>query len=385
MNKFLLSITCCMLLISCGSVMKLRVDSLNMPAFRATYLYGVGNVIETEAAISFLTSGDFEKRIRENLDQLKTRIDTSGNVPEEDLDELIRDIETTSLSKLSNVYTKVQELLEAGTALKSNTDKGAMPLYDSKYAEFNIAILELRKLGIYYDQLSAKYSQSQNEAFAKSLQRLASTIDAVTSPFGESIVNKPLASVVTALPEQYWKKYKTDINLSAAAGEINAQNIGDVKNYTNKKTNRINTTTARTKWGNSDIAIKMAGPGEFIVKGVRVDADEAVRNSFKVVSQGIKYMAYAAGVPVVEAPNSPRKSITPLLDSLSQKGIDLESTKNVYSQATDAFLQVLASVAADLNATTAPRGTTPEEIRKAALARVKTAYEVYKTTINNQK
>jgi hypothetical protein len=114
---------------------------------------------------------------------------------------------------------------------------------------------------------------------------------------------------------------------------------------------------------------------------VRVDADEAVRNSFKVVSQGIKYMAYAAGMPVVEAGNGPKKSITPLLDSLSKAGVNLQSAKEAYTNATDAFLAVLISASGDLHATAAPAGTTVAKIKEAALARIKTAYEVYKATI----
>lgn len=124
----------------------------------------------------------------------------------------------------------------------------------------------------------------------KLIQASENFIDKQESAYGISIMNDPMASFVAKSPKKYWTKYKPSFYKD------------DVENAKEEKSSlrmaRVNKTSVRTFLGNSDIAIKMDQPGIFVVKGARVDADEAIKASFDVLNQGIKYMAYASGVPV---------------------------------------------------------------------------------------
>lgn len=113
--------------------------------------------------------------------------------------------------------------------------------------------------------------------------------DLILSNFGNSILGDPMASLITRAPEKYWRKYKKNVN-------IKIENDLDGKRKLGKS--RYNRIKAQTFFGNADIAVKMDNPGSFTIKGVRMDATESIKTSFKVLNQGIKYMSFAAGIPI---------------------------------------------------------------------------------------
>ncbi len=369
---------------SCYSTMKVRVDALNMPAFKASYLYNAEELDKKKKAALLLGSTEFTEQINKVANAVEAFIDTSGVVPVDDKAELTKEISTKTNSVTTALSSAAQKMLSAiGSLSGGNNNEKNEASYEAAMFGAKVAVSDLVKHVDYFKQIKDSVGFTFPESILSLIKSVSVSVAEVASAFGESIVKDPLASVIAALPEQYWKRYKQSVNLSLKSGEINATTTGEAKKYTSKSPNRINTTTARTFLGNSDIAIKMTSPGEFIVKGVRVDADEAIRNSFKVVSQGIKYLAYASGIPVVESPNSPKKSITPLLDSLNRKQLEFASAKSAYSNATDAFLQVLIDVAPDLKVTRARNGVSPDDIKKAALDRIKRAYTIYKTSLTD--
>jgi hypothetical protein len=361
--------------------MKVRVDALNMPAFKATYLNYAETLQNREKNIRYLISPAFNTKLQTLNAMLNNFIDTAGQVPIEDQQELKGELKTLSTEAMSNLTTAGGAVLASAAKAKAAPAADVMEAYEKDFAAFSMAFNGLLRYNQYVAEIEKKIALPLPESINALADDIAATIQAVASAFGESILKDPMASVIAALPEQYWSQYKNDVNLSTNAGGINQQSLGDISKYVKRKPNRYNNTYARTFFGNSDIAIRMAAPGEFIVKGVRVDADEAIRNSFKVVAQGIKYIAYASNIPVPQAPNSPKPMVNPLLDSLAKYDTNLEATREQYSQATDAFLAVLNSAAADLNATRRRSGQTIAQIKEAALARVKTAYAVYKTAL----
>lgn len=372
-----------LLLHSCSSSMKVHVDALNMPAFRATYLYNSEDLNKKENAIMNTQSKSFLDKIDAMLNSVYKSIDDSGHVATQNnsyYKDLIAKSAEEVLEKLKATGTKALSSLDA---LKQGNDASLKATFEKDYLDFKNSFGELQNLVTNINTIEESIKPDLSLETQYRIDEVNNTIMQLSSAFGESILNDPLSSVIAALPDKYWSKYKQDVNLSLSNGEINSNTIGDVKKYSGNKPTRFNTTHARTFIGNSDIAIKMTTPGEFIVKGVRVDADEAVRNSFKVVSQGIKYLAYASGIPVVEGPNSPKKSIVPLLDSLNQKELSFNSTKSRYAKATDVFLQVVTDAAPDLKATEGKNGLTAAQVKDAALERIKTAYTIYRNTLSN--
>jgi hypothetical protein len=376
---------------SCFSSMKVKVDALNMPAFKKTYLYSIESIEKREKDLQYIMSDEFQKQMNDKLEATNDLISNSGIVPVEDTSDYSNENRTLYKNVMPGLVQNAKYLFVDIQALKTNgVTKALQDNYDKNYANLTVSLDAYHQLIKRFNEILESDNVAPEDSdkaidLSNSISALASNIP-TKSTFGETIVSDPMASVIAALPKQYWSKYDKKVNLSTNAGGINQQSLGDINKYVTQKPNRFNNTVARTKIGNSDIAIMMKTPGEFIVKGVRVDADEAVRNSFKVVSQGIKYLAYSAGIPVTEGANTPKKSITPLLDSLSKKENELQSTKERYANLTDAFLAVLINASDDLNATRARRGQTSEQfeqMKEAAVARVKTAYEIYKKALSN--
>lgn len=373
-----------MVLSSCYSTMRVRVDALNMPAFRATYLYNAEDIERKKNLALLVSSPGFTANIQQTTDALAGFIRTSGQVPNQDTSQFIQEIVSRKNAVIGNAVSNSSALINITSRYNARPNDSLLSLsYQQSAMTFQSTVNDLSMLSVYFRQIDDTNGWDFNPSLTSQVEGTIRVITEILSSYGESIISDPLSSIVAALPEQYWMKYDKDVNLSLNSGELNATTTGEIKKYaTRYSQNRINFTKARTFFGNSDIAIKMTTPGEFIVKGVRVDADEAIRNSFKVVSQGIKYLAYASGVPVTESPNTPQKSITPLLDSLNRKELDYAAKKNMSSKATDALLQVIADASADLKATGKRGDVSADSIKAAALMRIKNAYAVYKASLN---
>ncbi len=173
-------------------------------------------------------------------------------------------------------------------------------------------------------------------------------------------------------PENYWKKYDEDISIITVEGEPTRPNSNKAK-----KKARINKTVSKTFFGNSDIAIKMDSPGTFIVKGARVDSDEALKTSFKVLNQGIKYMAYANGIPTPTGGNGSEKSNNiqiPELEEYNHLSRKLEEIINQSDLFTDAYVQSLIFEMEKMEA-----GDT------TAVVRIKKSLEAYEKLIKTTK
>ncbi len=376
-------------LTSCYSSIKVRVDALNMPAFRETYLYKLDYLNKMEKQLQLITSTEYQQQLKDGvLGEVIKAIDNEDIVPIKDRAATKDDVKKLYDSVITPFFNSAKDLLANTIQLKENPEQNTLQddhkqklgSYMANQKGFRNMREEIKKLllGDFPDPVQLKnVLDLYDEIVANS--------NIATSAFGKSIISDPMASIIAALPKHYWQKYKTKVNVSFNGGDINQKTLGDRSKYKNIRPSRYNLTVARTLFGNSDIAIKMQTPGEFIVKGVRVDADEAVRASFKVVSQGIKYLAFASGIPVGETSTSQKKTRIPILDSLDQKSTKLLNLKQQYNVATEAFLSVLISVSADLNATVRRPGGRPlPEMKQEALDRIKTAFIVYKNNLSIQ-
>lgn len=96
---------------------------------------------------------------------------------------------------------------------------------------------------------------------------------------GTHLLDDPLAPVVIAAPNTFWKGV-------------------------------YNETTALGTMGNTDIAIKMEAVGGFTIKGVRVDASKVTEASFDVLKQSIRMVAAAYGVPLPATEKNAQQNAT---------------------------------------------------------------------------
>lgn len=142
----------------------------------------------------------------------------------------------------------------------------------------------------------------------KIVQSIKKSVSNKTSSFGQSIVADRLASVVVAAPEKYWSKYDKNEVLSVHKTERNRRG--------RLVKSRINKTVVRGFMGNLDVAIKMERPGEFTVKGVRMDADAALKASSRVVNQAIKYASGGVVGSVQGAINSVPTEVVGVVNSV---------------------------------------------------------------------
>jgi len=139
--------------------------------------------------------------------------------------------------------------------------------------------------------ISEKVVKANFLSFSESLKTetsdfVVTEILKTTSPFGESVVQDKLASIIVSAPNKYWRKYNRGVN-------IISEDLHSSKKSRIKKA-RVNKTAVSGFFGNLDVAIKMEEPGEFYVKGVRMDADAALQASSRVVNQAVKYFSAGA-------------------------------------------------------------------------------------------
>ena len=111
-------LTVALILNSCSSSMKVTVDALNMPAFRATYLYNAERINKTENQLKYILSPKFKTELDDSVNILVGYIDTSGLVPTNDIQEFTSYIHTNYENTLANLFTNAQKLLSSGSAVR---------------------------------------------------------------------------------------------------------------------------------------------------------------------------------------------------------------------------------------------------------------------------
>lgn len=190
--------------------------------------------------------------------------------------------------------------------------------------------------------------------------------------FGDAITEDDMASLVVQAPERYWTKYDKNVDIT----NVNP----NTKRISSAKASRINDTKVHTFMGNADIAIKMDAPAFFVVKGVRLDADQAFKISAKVLNQGIKYLAYASGIPV-SSPAGSTESANKLVkipeindfDSLQLRIQNINASNRMSAQT---LLQILFAETQKLN-----KQLTNDEL-KTSVGAIQQAFTIYKSQLN---
>lgn len=309
---------------SCVSSLKVRVEALNMPLYEEKFLNFQNNK-ELLRNLDLVISKEKTQSVRKNyVDSIIGHIKTSGSYSDADKETEIKYVDSTFEIAESIYISKATQLKKI---LDSNPHVNVKFL--TQFKEFKGASDSLVSI---LNNMTDLVINKGIELAPSEAQFYLNLKEELKSVFGNSIISDPNASIIAALPKNYWRKYR------------NNNEIKSDPKFTNRSST-YNFSRARTFIGNADIAILMRSPGEFVVKGVRVDADEAVRTSFKVLNQGIKYLAASYGIPV-KADNSQSigKSIIPELDSLNIKNSQYEIKLKELQASTEMLLSVINQV-----------------------------------------
>jgi hypothetical protein len=367
-------------LTSCFSTMKLKVDALNMQAFKLNFLYTYEHLDNMEKQVTAVLTPDYQKELQNGTEKkVIDFINSNPNIPVGNRPALIAQVTIKYNAATAQITVKASDLLTKIAALKATPGDAAVKDYDVSLVEYKKAVSDFSGTLAGFKELLIGTALGSTELANLLLldADIAQKATVLKTSFGESILSDPMSSVVASVPRQYWSKIKANINLNS--GTFNKAASGDKHSY-RKASSRVNFTSARTLIGNADIAFKMESPGEFVVKGVRVDADEAVRAASKVLAQGIKYIAYSTGVPIPKGSGGNQPVVIPELQQLASKKTEMEQLKQSVTTETEAFLAILLSVSKDIQLT----GTGAAEVakRNAAMARVLMAYQNYTDALN---
>ena len=261
-----------------------------------------------------------------------------------------------------SVITAINAQVTAGTVTQGDAStfitaihKSVDDAFTAAISSFNAGILEYDKIAAETDDkkkiedaskaitlfasgdgtISTLFSKLQNEDVGDVTIAVAQTeVETATVVLlqQDQLLNDPLASFVVHAPKSLWKSYKISGN-------------GEVKSANKIGTNRYGKTVARTRFGNSDIALSMEGPGHYTVKGVRMDAAEVIEASFKVLTQSIQFVAASTGLPVTPAGSgSSAGEPKPVIDEiakLDELNSSMEIRKTLYNKSNLGLLEVI--------------------------------------------
>jgi hypothetical protein len=352
------------LLSSCYTSMKVRVDIMDRHALSKSKAYQELYLSKLNAlAGSSAMFDELKKMYKAQAKAIINEAITKGKIrAHPDV------IETTSETVAQNISNKVKtevttliDAFKAGTVTDFYGDftKLSTSTAQALFSDFSTALrtdLNVADVQAWTD-ITNKYYFSTTQQYT-----------AIITQYGNSIIEDPLAALVAQAPNKYWRRFKSDFNIIKDDPGTGAKSL---------KVAKVNKTVVRTFMGTTDIAIKMDAPGIFVIKGVRLDADEAIKASFKVLNQGIKYLAYANGVPV----NSPAGSsentgkIVVLPEKAENDSIALliENHQPLDKRAKVAFLNILFSQISRIDPAASP---TDAEV-KQAVDMIQNAYKIF--------
>lgn len=361
------------LLTSCMSRMVVTVDTFDREALlnSTEYKASLYKTIEGEAQrVSGLLNPDFEKyamevtmkEFRQELSKLignsadQTTVDLVANTVNGKLTLAYKE----SRGYYTNAFAEYLKYFDGGSGFNRSLALGQMELGDLKKKEF-VDQLNISLAGLDLNTI-------QVEGFKIHLQSvIAEKTEAIVSTYGESIGDDIMASLITKAPEKYWNRYKEEVDITTA---------GSRSKRTRVKA-RYNKTKVKALMGNADIAIKMEDPGNFVVKGVRLDADEAIKASFKVLNQGIKYLAASSGLAIPGASDGDAENVS-VPEIAENKSLlkELEMLESTTDVAVKTLLSTIFAQQLILS------DTTRTDEHSQALSIIQKSFEIYKTQIN---
>lgn len=359
-----------LVLSSCYSTLTVRVHSFDMQKMRESVQYEKETKSEQLKVYQSMLLGDAFSKVQEQMigavnKGLENMVE-NGLFSDAFISTTMQTVTPKIISELSDYRLSMAKVSNALQKSLYSNDSVANQAYLSASADF---LLARATLDNFVNSFGTEIGDpSLNQHFSILLKK-NSDIDAlvINNTYGTSIANDNMASFIAKAPEEYWNRYKTTFYKDET--DLRKSNINS----------SVNVTRITSFIGNSDIAVKMDGPSNFIIKGVRLDADQAYRTSFKVLSQGIKYLTYASGIPfpVNGGTGATAQPKIPEIANLDRNQLQSEELNVRFQQLTDSFLKIIDSYKEDLNSRNDSR-------RLAAVLAVKQAYLYYRSQLPTQ-
>ncbi|MGZ3861731.1 MAG: hypothetical protein ACXVPN_00400 [Bacteroidia bacterium] len=351
--KYIILLTLAIMLSGCYSKLKVRVDVFDTKALNESYERKLLIRMEFEDELRSKIDGNYLSVMRANsLYVFQNLLANYKKVEAGSAALIIDQISSKYIEKESIYRSSMMKIL----SYREN-DKG---LPNDDYANLKTSYYMAKDDFLAFIKAAGDEILSMTESGAKlQLEKVRDNVIKLETEYGGSISEDRMASFIVKAPERYWSKYDTKVDDLSK----------DINEKKGKRSARINKTVATTHFGNADIAIKMDQPGYFVIKGVRVDADAAIKASFKVLNQGIKYMAMASGIPVKGPETKTEPILLPEIANLEQNKNKSAYVNKIYTVATEAFLSVLINESKNLDNVNE---------KAASIARIKKAYDIYK-------
>jgi hypothetical protein len=345
---FFLSIV--LLLSSCSSALKIRVDVLDREALRK---FPDFRRLEAEQAYSKLKPIDFNEyklELKKVVNVGLKALPKEGEVAAVDVRAIDTKIKATidstfkiiieGLSKSFSEYERLQALDSSARYLRT---KAKMESFVSQFLDLKDQIQ--KEVGQPIVGLDEFYQQKRRQVGIRE----------------EQLLDDILTSSVVHSPYKFWRRVKVTKDFSDTK----------YKGTQLKQKSAYSRTVVRTVLGNSDIAITMENKGHFTVKGVRLDAAKVAEATFKGLTQSIHFLAMTTNAPFEKSDSE--VTVLPELEKLAKLKTKSEASQKQFDEAALELAAVALRQQPDLVGANA-------EKKKAAIAVLKSEF----TTIKNQ-
>lgn len=355
------------LLSSCYSTINVRVDAFDMDKMQKSREYQKQKLESELKAYNTRINGSFFNDMSARIsDSVRNALAALDNFDQSQLPGVMLQVDSAINAEMGLFKNKMVETRGSLSKLLNSETSDFRAQYDATQASYDRQFDLLKK---YLEEL-LEDAGVNDKTVIDNIGNLTEEVRTIAVPagiFGNTITDDRMASYIAKAPEQFWQKYKAEF-------------YEDENNLAKSKdAARINKTKVTTFVGNSDIAIKMDGPGSFVIKGVRLDADQAFRASFKVLSQSIQHFSGIA-ISTGEGQSGEAAKDTPLpaeLQNLDANKQQAATLTQEHERLTNTFLSILATYKDDLTSSNATRRTT-------AVQAVKQAYNYYKSQLTVQ-
>jgi hypothetical protein len=177
---------------------------------------------------------------------------------------------------------------------------------------------------------------------------------------GVGLFDDPIVSLVVHAPDNYWRNGEEDAFRSWRR---------------NRRRSLFNDTRASGQFGNSDIAIKMEYdlPGNFTIKGMRLDARKVTEATFKALRMSIELAAMMYGIPV------PKATPEGTADRLQAASADFATAEDGRREAEQQRREARVATVSILNTIVAEAAALADEARVvSASGNVRSVYAAYR-------
>lgn len=347
--SFFIVIILSTLLSSCFSSIGVRVYSFDMEQLYQSKEY---RNIKQREELEHYQQLVFSNRINDYKENLSKRITKIINdfadkkaVHDNTKEKLLQKIDEFTNKRVDSFKTATNELIEVMKPLIGNDKMGTSQNYQTALGKYQTALNSINNIQTIISETVQQFIPNNNATDTIEYdilnQNLAEVKNNINDVFGTKITSDPEASFVYKAPSVYWRKCKVRFK------KDNKKNPNE-KLVSRKKLTRskANVSKVFTLLANSDIAIIMDSPGNFLIKGVRVDGSTVVTSTFKTMNQAIKYFTYSYGIPTKLQPNEATERVSSTFDSINnykRNKLVFEQDNADFNRQTQGLLNIISS------------------------------------------